>query len=119
MHAAPLPLREVPAAASLRAAFDLVDHMAGTESAAYCRCYRLGECTVIVTREFGRWHLSIAHPARYPTWHEITQARYRLLPADATIAMLLPPQYEYINIGKHVFQMIEIPREALEGEPRK
>jgi hypothetical protein len=43
----------------------------------------LWECTVIVTRaEATGWHLSIAHHARYPTWDEISQARYRLLPED-------------------------------------
>jgi hypothetical protein len=77
------------------------------EQAGSLRCYRLGECTVIVTREFGRWHLSIAHPRRDPTWLEISQARYRLLPGDLWVGMYLPPKEEYVNLHRFCFQLYE------------
>jgi len=63
---------------------------------------------VIVTKEFGRWHLSIAHTDRDPTWREISEARYRLIPNNVLTAMLLPPLEEYVNVHKHCFQMHEI-----------
>src|SRR5215475_3327887 len=47
---------------------------------SYLRAYRVGPCSVLVTREYGLWHLSIAHPSRLPTWLEITTARYALVP---------------------------------------
>ena len=72
------------------------------------KAYRLGECTVIITREFGQWHLSINHAGREPTWAEISQARYRLLPDDITMVMLLPPRREYVNINKNVFQLVQL-----------
>lgn len=78
------------------------------EGNAYLRAYRLGECSVIVTKEFGRWHLSIAHKSREPAWREIAEARYRLLPGDVTIAMILPPLEDYINMHKFCFQMVEV-----------
>jgi hypothetical protein len=79
---------------------------------SYLREYRLGECSVIVTKELGRWHLSIAHPERYPTWDEIAEARYRILPESITVAMLLPPRSEYVNLHNHCFQMHEIDKPA-------
>jgi hypothetical protein len=97
--ARPLPLAVVPVPAATRENFP---------EGAYCHCYRLGECSVIVTREGGRWHLSIAHHARDPTWDEIAQARYRILPDAAWLAIVLPPRAEYVNLHRHCFQMVEI-----------
>ena len=71
--------------------------------------YRWGDCTVIVTREYGEWHLSIAHPDRFPTWDECAVARYRLIPDGVTMAMILPPRRAYVNIHRNCFQMVEIP----------
>ncbi len=77
-------------------------------SNSYLRTYRLGECTVIVTREFDRWHLSIAHESRYPSWDEIAEARYRIIPDDVTMGLLLPPKAEYVNIHRNCFQIVEV-----------
>lgn len=77
-------------------------------SSVYCKSYRLGECTVMVTRERDDWHLSIAHPRRYPTWDEVAEARYELIPGDVTMAMLLPPKSDYINIHPNCFQVVEV-----------
>lgn len=76
----------------------------------YLRTYTLGECSVMTTREYGKWHLSISHPKRYPTWDECAEARYRTLPDEAYMVMALPPRDMYININKNCFQMLEIDR---------
>lgn len=54
------------------------------------------------------WHLSIAHQHRYPTWDEIADVRYELVPDDVTMAMLLPPQDEYVNAHEHCFHLWQI-----------
>ncbi len=88
------------------------------------RCYRTASgCTVIVDREPARaaptgiylpesalllWHLSIAHRHRYPTWDEIADARYELVPHDVTMALLLPPPDQYVNANEHCFHLWEI-----------
>jgi hypothetical protein len=79
----------------------------GVPDGEYCRLYTLGECSVIVTREHGKWHLSIAHHSRYPTWDEISQARYRIIPRDVWVAMYLPPPSEYVNLHRFCFQLHE------------
>lgn len=71
------------------------------------RVYKLGGCSVIVTREFERWHLSISHPNRYPHWDEIAEAKYRILPR-VVMALPLPDPELYVNFNPHCFQLIEV-----------
>lgn len=79
------------------------------------RVYRFGECLVIVGKSEDGYHMSISHPNRYPTWDEIKEARYRFAPDDVTMAMLLPPKEEYVNIHENCFHLwqIEDPRRKL------
>lgn len=67
--------------------------------------------TAIVSRHptTQRWHASISLKGRHPTWEEMRDARYDLLPANVWVAMLLPPPEDYINIHEHCFHFYEIP----------
>ena len=100
-----LPLRQVA---------DPLRDMAAQSGARGRRAFLLGECSVIVAREpAGRggeylWHLSIAHPERYPSWDEIHDARYRLVPDSVTMGMLLPPRAEYVNVHPNCFHLWEV-----------
>lgn len=78
----------------------------------------VGECGVIVAREpIGttapryRWHLSISHPRRYPTWDEIKVARYSIpTVADvAFMAQLLPlvEEGQWTNVHDNCFHLYE------------
>lgn len=81
-----------------------------------------GHLTVFVGREpdpsFDRpmWHLSISHrtnesrpkPGRYPDWDEITEARYRFIPNETRVAMLLPPREEWVSVHDTTFHLWEI-----------
>lgn len=108
----PLPLAEFPPPPEMAAATLVPDVN------SYLRCYRLGECTVIVTREFGDWHASIAHRDRLPTWDEVAEARYRILPDGVTMAMLLPPMKDYLNIHPNCLQLVQIdPVVMIGGQP--
>lgn len=77
------------------------------------------ECYAIVSRDWVtergikvmRYHLSISHPTRYPTWAEIKFARYQILPDNITMAMLLPPQDQFVNIHPNCFHLHEIENE--------
>lgn len=73
------------------------------------RAYRTGELSVFVAHEGGYWHLSIAHPRRNPTWQELHDCRYDLIPDDVYMALILPPRAEYVNIHKHAFHLWEVP----------
>jgi hypothetical protein len=61
------------------------------------------------------WHLSISHrtndhpprPGRLPSWYEIKEARYRFVPGDVTMALLLPPLDDYVNVHSTTMQMWE------------
>jgi hypothetical protein len=76
------------------------------------KAYARGDCRIWVSREVHghelRWHLSISCTNRYPTWDEIKDARYALLPDECIMAMLLPPKAEYVNIHPNCFHLHEI-----------
>jgi hypothetical protein len=63
-----------------------------------------------------KWHMSISHrtnearpqPGRYPKWDEIADARYRFVPDNVTMAMLLPPRSEYVNMHETCFHLWEV-----------
>jgi hypothetical protein len=89
---------------------------------AYQRDIADGHLTVMVGREtdpsYSRplWHLSISHrtnthppkPGRYPDWDEITDARYRFIPDEVRVAMLLPPREEWVNVHETCFHLWEL-----------
>lgn len=76
------------------------------------RWYSWGNCRVSVGKDpDGNWHLSISCPNRNPTWEEIKQARYDLCPHEITMAMILPPTDEYVNLHEHCFHLHQIPNE--------
>ncbi|MGI5223563.1 DUF7694 domain-containing protein [Actinoallomurus sp. CA-142502] len=78
-----------------------------------------GHLSVVVGRDPAvdlLWHLSISHrlnlpgnpPGRYPTWDEVTDARYRFVPDQVTMAMFLPPRAEYVNVHPTVFHLWQV-----------
>jgi hypothetical protein len=83
---------------------------------SHCKAYTVNNCTIFVGKEpttvrgVARWlwHLSIAHPRRYPSWDEIKAARYEFVPDEVTMAMLLPPKSEYVNLHSNCFHLHEI-----------
>lgn len=106
----PLRLAEVPPPGPL------AERLINAEN-SYLRVYRMGECGVIVTRERGRWHLSISTPYRLPTWREVAEARYRLLPSDLVCGMVLPPPAAYVNVHEHCLHIHEISDDNPEFRP--
>lgn len=75
----------------------------GTSAQRFTR----GPLNVLVAQEEGRWHLSISTPTRYPSWDEIADARYDLLPDSIQVAMMLPPRAQYVNVHPYVFHLWE------------
>ena len=80
----------------------------------FCTAWKFGECRIFVGMEPTgtggalRWHLSISHPSRYPTWDEIKEARYQLIPNLVTVALVLPPQEQYVNLHPNCFHLSEV-----------
>ncbi|MED4904101.1 hypothetical protein [Parageobacillus thermoglucosidasius] len=72
------------------------------------RAFAKGKLRLMVDRPFGKWHMSISHPTRNPTWEEIRDARYEFIPNEVTMAMILPPKEEYVNIHEYCFHLHEI-----------
>lgn len=73
------------------------------------------------TSDGAKWHLSISHrssvlvskdgfplPGRIPTWKEIHDARYKFVPDEIYMAMILPPKSEYVNVHPTTMHLYEI-----------
>ena len=67
-----------------------------------------GPVRTITSRDAGRWHLSVSCEDRYPTWDEIAEARYDLLPDRLEMAMILPPRDHYVNLHPYTFHLWEM-----------
>jgi hypothetical protein len=79
----------------------------------YNKAFTRNGCNIWITRDVYhdnnvRWHLSISRSDRYPSWDEIKEARYALLPNEITMAIMLPPQEEYVNLHPNCFHLHEI-----------
>ena len=85
---------------------------------AYQREVEDGHLSVFVGQEPDGWHLSISHrnddttPGRYVTWDELKEVRYRFCPTNITMAIILPPTREYVNIHETTFHLWEIEKDA-------
>jgi hypothetical protein len=44
----------------------------------------------------------------------VRDVRYALIPDEATMALLLPPQSEYVNVHEFCLQLYEIPGEYID-----
>ncbi len=55
--------------------------------------------------DHGRWHLSVSHRDRVPTWEELGIARDALLPEDAWLALPWPPRRYWINHNRRVLHL--------------
>ena len=74
-----------------------------------CKVYQTDtSCKIVCGKEKIGWHLSISHPTRYPSWDEIKQARYELIPNNVMVAMLFPPKEQFVNIHNNCFHLFEI-----------
>ncbi len=73
------------------------------------KTYENGALRAIVSQDppDARWHISISHPHRYPTWDEIKRSRYELIPDSVFMAMLLPPKSQYVNVHPNCFHLHE------------
>lgn len=83
------------------------------------RRYQRGKLTVLISRDklpnpgrisydHERWHLSISHPERYPTWDEIGEARDALIPENVWLCMVHPPRAFWLNYNGHVLHLFEL-----------
>ena len=65
-------------------------------------------CTAFAAREPEGWHVSVSHPKRLPSWDEMRTAREAMTPDEVTMAMLLPPRAQYVNVHEtclHLWQV--------------
>ena len=93
----------------------LITAAGGDDFTAWRRRVHDGVLEAFASHEPIGWHLSVCHHAendrrapRYPTWDEIADARYRLLPGDLDMVMHLPPPAEFVAVHETTFHLYEV-----------
>ena len=69
--------------------------------------FRRENLLAIRSRDMGRWHLSVSHRERIPTWGELGDARDALLPADTWMMVPHPPRAFWMNANRRVLHLWE------------
>jgi hypothetical protein len=64
-----------------------------------------------------RWHISLQHRDRVPTWEELSRAAHELRPG-VVFAAGVPPRSWWINIHPHVLHLWEIHDDNLAAQWR-
>jgi hypothetical protein len=95
-------------------------------------CWRRGKLQAIVSRDdiaernnvlFGglipdpRWHISLAHADRVPSWEELSRAGHELRPG-VTFVVGVPPRSWWINVHPNVLHLYELKDQNLEDQWR-
>jgi hypothetical protein len=70
--------------------------------------FTMGRCAVTVSKDKGKWHLSISTPYESPKYSEVKKARYQFLPDDIYVAQIFPPKKEFINIHPYCHHLWEL-----------
>jgi len=70
--------------------------------------FKMGRCTVMVSIDAGRWHLSISTPTAQPSYKEMKQARYRFIPDKVVMAQLFPSKDDFVNLHEFCHHLFEI-----------
>jgi hypothetical protein len=73
-----------------------------------CKAFKHGNLRALVDQEGGRWHLSLSHPKRLPTWAELGEAREELLPAEIHLCIPHPPKEFWVNLHPYCLHLYEI-----------
>ena len=65
-------------------------------------------CVAFAGVEGGRWHVSVSHPSRVPSWDEMRTAREAMTPDEVTMAILFPPSAAYVNVHERCLHLWQI-----------
>lgn len=87
-----------------------------TIGACEFKAFQQGDLKVLISTDAGRIHMSISHKTRNPTWEEIRDARYSLLPLAKHFVMALPPPQCYVNVHTRAFHLWELRPERTEED---
>jgi hypothetical protein len=88
------------------------------------RIFRKGDLTAMVGREpcggnesDVRWHVSISHPERVPSWQELVEAAHSCRPGIC-FSIGVPPRSWWMNVHPHVLHLWETRDAGLEADYR-
>ena len=80
-------------------------------------CWEKGDLAAIVSRDEitpgdARWHISLQHRLRVPTWNELAEAAHALRPG-VPFVIGVPPKSQWINVHERVLHLFELKDQGL------
>jgi hypothetical protein len=90
--------------------------VAGLPPNAHVFIHQEKHLSAIRSKDGGRWHLSVAHRDRVPTWGELGFARDSLLPADLWMMVPHPPRKYWLNLNARVLHLWEFVDPELQAQ---
>lgn len=69
----------------------------------HIKSYDFGECAVIVSQDDGKWHYSMSHATRLPTFNEVMRVKESLLPNVSMEIKNVNQKPNYYSV--HVFEV--------------
>lgn len=79
------------------------------------KMYSKGPLMALVSYENGLWHLSVSGEGFIPTYNQIKEARYSLVPDDCHMAMIYPPKSEFVNVHETCLHLFQLSNEEMKG----
>lgn len=70
---------------------------------------------VLVSKDAGRWHLSVSRNDRLPSWLELVECRYRFVPDEVYMVQCLPPRDFWVNEHEFCLHLFETQDRGLIG----
>lgn len=67
---------------------------------------------VIVSKDAGKWHMSMSFRDRIPTYEELKEARYYFIYDHVTMGQLFPPKSQFVNVHPYTLHLWEVPGEG-------
>ena len=65
-------------------------------------------CVAFAGIEGGRWHVSVSRPRRVPSGDDMGAVRERMAPDHVTMAFILPPRAQYVNVAERCLHLWQI-----------
>lgn len=64
-------------------------------------------CNVVLTQDAGLWHMSVSRNDRLPTYDELKDARYQLMPDVKYAVQIFPPQGDFVSVHQFCLHLWE------------
>lgn len=80
--------------------------------------FKIGELVVLISHneDEGGWHMSMSKKDKMPTYEEMKDMRYKMLPNRIYACEIFPPREEFVNRHPFCRHLWEMPKDKIKRE---